>query len=744
MFCQIQPYLHHQNTADMKASLMMVLLAFCVHSGLYAQVPEKKTETLRSFFANDKAQDTAMINLMIEYLPILFASNLDSVFTLSEKILAASRKLDYKTGIIKGLNGMAGSKMYGSKPVDALPHFMEALAEANRFDDDTLKSFIAGNLGVFYGMTGMLDSAVKYQEIAIDIAKKLPDKKKFTKLSSDMGMMYSIQGKYMEAIQNILDAKQYFTTNYSTEGIANTCLQLGILFMDINDPDRSLKYLKEAKCYNDSLNNKETESKIYTNLGFVYLYLKEDYDSASIFFSKALETKGTLATIENSGILPKYGLGEVAYYKKNYTLALEYMNELNQSPQMASFSREHASVLNRLGVMYLDLDKPDLVEKYASESLQLSQKNKLTLQEVDANEILASLYAQKNDYRRAYNYLLEMTKLKDSLKDDDVNKKVIEATFNMLLKQKDNEYKLLEQENELNEKRIYVQKLMTTGFAIILVLVIILALNVYYHQRKHKKLNVLLDEKNKQLTDLNTTKDKLFSIISHDLRSPFNALINLTDLIKTEFDSMSREEVIKCIDALANSSNKLYNLIENLLEWSRIQRGLLKIENESFNLLPIVNSVVELAEISYAAKKIEITTSIPGDLVVSGDKKLLNSILNNLLTNALKFTPKNGSVTISSNQKSDGFVEIAVTDSGIGMNRELRENLFDIGKNTGRPGTEREPTSGLGLIIVKELVEKSGGRLWVESEEGAGSTFYFTIPAGNPEAKSEEVENLEQ
>lgn len=243
-----------------------------------------------------------------------------------------------------------------------------------------------------------------------------------------------------------------------------------------------------------------------------------------------------------------------------------------------------------------------------------------------------------------------------------------------------------------------------------------------------KRAEEEVQRKNKELHLLNSEKDKFFSIIAHDLRSPFNAFLGFTRLMVEDLPSLRLNEIQKIALTMRKSATNLYNLLENLLEWSRLQRNVTTFTPATFSLMKTLSDNMLLALESAKNKEIEISYKIPEGLVVFADENMLGCIIRNLSSNAVKFTPKGGKVTIEAKPVDDGPVEISIKDTGIGLNKELLGNLFQLDINTNRKGTENEPSTGLGLIICKEFVEKHGGKIWVESEEGKGSTFCFTLP----------------
>jgi len=234
--------------------------------------------------------------------------------------------------------------------------------------------------------------------------------------------------------------------------------------------------------------------------------------------------------------------------------------------------------------------------------------------------------------------------------------------------------------------------------------------------------------KNEELQKLNTEKDKFFSIIAHDLRSPLGSFMVLTQLIKEELLTMELVEIQQIAVQMAKSASNLFHLLENLLEWARIQRGLFHFNAESIQLHASAQESMELLDDSVKNKEIEIINDIPADVWVFADANMLQTIIRNLISNALKFTRKGGKVSLSAKVSGNASIEISVGDSGIGMSPEMVNNLFQLNIQNNRQGTEGESSSGLGLLLCKEFIEKLGGIIWVESEEGIGSVFHLTLP----------------
>ena len=234
--------------------------------------------------------------------------------------------------------------------------------------------------------------------------------------------------------------------------------------------------------------------------------------------------------------------------------------------------------------------------------------------------------------------------------------------------------------------------------------------------------------KKEELQKVNAEKDKFFSIIAHDLRSPFQGFLGLTQEMAEELPRLAKDEMQKIAVGMRDSATNLFRLIESLLQWASVQQGLIPFKPEVVQLLPVVNESIAMALKPARDKGIEITYDIPADIKVLADSNMLQSVIRNLVSNAIKFTAKNGKISLSSKVTDNNTVEISIKDSGIGMNGEMVDNLFRVDVRTNRKGTEGELSTGLGLLLCKEFIEKNGGKIRVESEEGKGSVFYFTIP----------------
>lgn len=238
--------------------------------------------------------------------------------------------------------------------------------------------------------------------------------------------------------------------------------------------------------------------------------------------------------------------------------------------------------------------------------------------------------------------------------------------------------------------------------------------------------NIEIMNQNITLSELNATKDKFFSIIAHDLRNPISTLKAVTEQLSNDFEEFSDQEKLDFFRHMEKASAQVYYLMENLLTWSQSQRGKLEFEPCKMDLYYSVKEILDLSRLKADEKSIRLVNNICENTLVYADANMLNTILRNLVSNALKFTKEQGIISVSADEFDD-YYEISVKDTGVGMKPEVVELLFRIDVNISNYGTYNERGSGLGLILCKEFVEKHGGRIWAESELGKGSIFTFTM-----------------
>lgn len=239
-----------------------------------------------------------------------------------------------------------------------------------------------------------------------------------------------------------------------------------------------------------------------------------------------------------------------------------------------------------------------------------------------------------------------------------------------------------------------------------------------------------LENQRNQLEQLNATKDKFFSILAHDLKNPFSSLHSMSEMLTSNFDQIENEDKNKLVEKINENAKRIYSLLEDLLSWSRLQRGQMDYKPVKFNLTQLIDININISRLAAEKKEIKLSSDAEHEICAFGDRDMINAVVRNLVNNAVKFSNFGSKIKVSAKTISNGFIEVSVSDNGIGISKEDQSKLFRIDIKTKSIGKSKEKGTGLGLILCKEFVEKNGGKIWVESDEGKGSKFIFTVKTG--------------
>jgi signal transduction histidine kinase len=369
--------------------------------------------------------------------------------------------------------------------------------------------------------------------------------------------------------------------------------------------------------------------------------------------------------------------------------------------------------------------------KSIQRSLELAKQSNARILEIRGYYTLSRLYEQKQDYHQSLTYFKQFKQLEDSLFSHDMQEKLLRDQIRFETEDKDSEIAALNEERDVKDGTIKKQEFVRNILVVVMALSVILLATVYRSGRRRRQINTLLlrhqqemETRSEELERLNQVKDKFFSIISHDLRSPINALAGLLDLL--DKGAVKPEELSRHIHELKSRFNHTRTLLNNLLDWTLLQMDKLNLQASRIDLRKMVDENIQLLG-SVPNKQIRLYNNVPVDTIGYADSNTINLVIRNLMTNAIKFTNDGGEVAIGAREKEAEWL-ITVADNGVGMNDDVLKILFDKTAPYTTRGTANEKGTGLGLILCKEFVEKNGGKIYVESQVGKGSRFSFTVP----------------
>ena len=518
---------------------------------------------------------------------------------------------------------------------------------------------------------------------------------------------------------------------------------IGRVYYDMENYKEGLIYLNKSLKYYQIENDKKSQGGIFNNIALIY-YETDSIDRAIEYYQKALDIKKKFNEKLNIAAI-QHNLGLVFIEQKDYAHAIQNLVSSRKIFEELGHSKHVANTTNNIGRAYYKNGEYDQALEYYKKGLEEAKKINSAFLVMDNYHYQADCYGKMNNYEQAFNYSNKYHALNDSVLNIDKKKELAEihARFENEIEEQEN--KLLKKENEANAATIKLQYMAAAGILIIAVFVGILALNFYFGNKAKKKtndilraqkleieqqnkslstLNLELSEQKKEVEALNSVKDKLFSIISHEFRSPLNSLKGTLTLM--EIGALSDEEITNISKELSDKINSTSIFLENLLNWAKSQMRGFNAIPEQVELKELTEENIELLRPIAAKKNIRLENNLPDDSNAFIDPNMINLILRNLISNAIKFSLSGGVIEVNSD-KNEHYQTISIKDHGIGMTKETMNMLFKMHTFTTR-GTANERGTGLGLYIAKNFVETNGGEIWVESEANSGSTFSFTIP----------------
>lgn len=530
-----------------------------------------------------------------------------------------------------------------------------------------------------------------------------------------IGVAFFIQDKYDEALKYYLQALEISKQINDKSQIAVNLMNIGSLYSSWKKYSVALKYYEEALEILKKNNENKGLTKVYNNIGMINL-ICGNYNDALKYFDNSIKIStmlkdsfGIAHTLDNIGI--------VYSKKEDYTLALLSMEKSLSISERVSDDHGAALTMTDIGEVYMKRKMYEKALVYFEKSLFILKKiNDKSAQKICYENIL-QLYFLNNGNDKFLEYFKFYTAISDSLTQEENSKQLAELQVKYETEKKDDEINILSKEQKIQNLELSKQKNFRNYLIILVLLVTILVFAVYnrYLIKKRSETNLQI---------LNQTKNKFFSIISHDLRGPINALLAITERLTIKSGQMTKDEVYNTSSKVFKSLESLNILLENLLNWSLSQIGSTQFHLTSQKLADLVAQ--QVSPIITNEKKIHLTWDIREDIYVDADNNVIKTVLRNLLNNAYKFTGEGGFIKIYVIEKNSHY-EVCVEDNGIGILPEDTQKLFRIDIKHTTDGTAKEKGTGLGLVLCKELLQKTNENIWVESVSDRGSIFKFTL-----------------
>jgi len=576
------------------------------------------------------------------------------------------------------------------------------------------------------------DSALYYFGINLHDAEEIQSEEWKAATHNNLGMVYDSKGDLRKSYDHYVEALKLYESVKNMRNAAIVLNNLGIINQNLGDYDKSTEYFKRAVEINKELNALVDLSMNYSNLGITYKELGR-LDEALEMYKASLKI-----AVENNLARDQarihLNLGNIFKIKGNMEMAeLSYKESLKVCEENEIL---FGVMLNNyaLGALYKDLKQYVKAEPHFQNALKIALMSGHQNTMLDSYRSLSLVYEKLGKTEKALEFSRKLMRLNDSINEINHKQYVMDLQTRYETERKELENISLRLENENKSKTIRLQLYFAILGGLIIVLLTLLVIMILKSRKKIRKNNErlsLLNNKYQQqnliLEETNSTKDKLFSLIAHDLRSPFSSMLGFLQLLSEDFDSMSEQEKKKVLDSLFKQSSNTYSLIENLMTWAMNQRGQLQCEPGYHELAGIVAQEVEFLRSRAESKSIHIKNAIPEGRSAFVDKDMVRVIFRNLINNAIKFTGEHGTITIDSVTHIDE-IQVNITDTGRGMTPEEIQMVFHNNTFYSSQGTKDEKGTGLGLLIVKDFAEKNNIHMEVSSTPGEGSVFTLHIP----------------
>jgi len=699
----------------------------------------------------------------------------ENAITYYEKSLNIKRKVADSTDVAFTLNVIGNTYLKMNKFIEALKYYNQALQLRLYFGghEDIASSY--NNLGNVYKQLKKPDSASYYYSYALKLRKESGNKVKIAESYNYLGNANWEAKNFNKALEYYLLALDLRKELANNIDVAKSLNNIGLIYKDLKSFRKALDYYNKALEIYEKLNDELLTASQLNNIGSVYWEM-EEYGKALAFYGNALEIRKKLgdkqaiaSTLKNIGIVLKDTkdfnnandkfVKALNLYKEindslNYAWTLNYYGNLFREKGQETEAMAKYSEAFKLMKKFNNANGIANVSKNIGESLMREKKYNRALDflliavenaaktgdaelNMNANYVLSEVYEKIGDFRNAHKSFSIYANAYNQFINTESLKKFSEIQLEYELAQKEKELKHIKTENEL---KLIKERHFRIVLIFIIIFLLLVALIIFFRYRLKSNAQTILQLKNKELEKAfiklqkseaevkhsNQTKDKLFSLIAHDLKNPISNIASMVNMLKQRWDETDNNKKIEYIDVLQTSSHRAYCLLENLLTWARSQSSGFTLKPDPISIHELMTNNIKLLENYVKEKNIELLFEGSKDAQCYADKNMLDAVLRNLLSNSVKFTNK-GYVKVIV-EETDDKSTIVIEDTGIGISEKDLQKFFRPNVDYNEIGDSDLKGTGFGLTLVKEFLDRNNGTIFVESEEGKGSRFIISVP----------------
>lgn len=627
-----------------------------------------------------------------------------------------------------------------NKPQEAFPILQQAYITANIMQDSLYMGIAKGKMGISLYLELKYIPAINYLQDGIKLVEPYREADVYrANFLNTLSYIFSKKGSYATAIEyarKALEIRQRIDpTNEMTARSLNT---LGEFYLLQGNLRKAMEYFNSALQINQANRNKRGIAIMRTNIGNIYLH-EGNYKEATNHLLAALEIKKSIKATPHEVAKTQLLLGKVYLAERQMEKAYYYLNQA-LATFIAEDDKHYTSVAYGEQAKYFAaVEQFDKSLKAHQRSIAAAMQTEQAPLIIAGYESLAQTYLLMNDAKNFFKYYKLYKAGKDSIDKELKSLEVILMQEELDRRKQEQQSLAIKNKEIQNRKEQEKARLQRNFFIVVALAALVVAVIVglllrarLIDKKRLEKQNQVISSQNQELEkqklelqELIAAKDKLFSIVAHDIRSPLAGLSSMIDLLSKRQVHLSEDETQAALQQISKSLTNVYQLLNNLLDWARLQTGAFVFEPVDIALAPVAKKVIELFEPQTAAKNVRVVTNIPPDLMLFADRNMLEFILRNLLSNAIKFTFSDKEICIDA-ERFDNFIAIRIKDNGIGLNEEEAAKIFNL--PTSRLGTKGERGAGIALSICKEFMKKHGGSIWATPNPEGGSIFHLKFP----------------
>lgn len=698
----------------------------------YSANASNSADSLKKALHTYKKQDTTRIKILFSICDNYFYDDPDTLQAYATQALQIATQLNKLIAIGRSKAFIAESYYLRSKFDTALHIYNAALKGIKNIDAPELHAFIYNNIGSVYLRNNNYKKALQQYDTVVTIAQKANDTSMLATAFSNMASIYYKQGAYSSALKLYLQGMRLYEKLKQNSQVETALLNISNVYFQLDEFDKAKQTMARALAMAKKSGSKWSVISCHTTYAMIYTQQKH-YDSAIAVLKEALQLSPELNNPYLTNLL-KGNLAEA--YLKNGELDkafILYNESLPVSVQLEDFE---GVAIAKAGIGETLAKKGQIDEgtTYMKEAIQMMQSYSMKEQAMALADVIASIYKRLGDYKAALEYTRIKELYQDSLAKDESRKAAVAIEYDYELNKKEGQIALLEKDKAIEVNKTKLNRILLISALAGMLLAVVIAVQFSRNLKNARNSNQLItqqkneiEQQAKKLEQLNEFKDTTFSVLSHDLRSPINALTGTMAMLDEGI--ITPQEFAEHKDELNNKLQSVTLMLDNLLQWAKSQmKGEHTLDIERINVKRKVLRSFAILKDASQQKNITLSAEVPEELFVYADRNQLDMVMRNLLSNAVKFTPNSGAISVAA--KQDGaFISIAITDTGMGMTEQQAKQLFDGSPNASTVGTSGEKGTGIGLHLSYGFIKNNGGEIDVTSSQGKGTTFTITLPA---------------